>query len=126
MRSLQNLVFCLRLSFCVLIAFGYLCFAEDYHLERIFELLKLKFSINSVLVEPGLTLIPAMLSLPNLIDLVVITTGSKVIGSAGRTPHWSESTTVGLSNLQHVDTTLVGHDVVTVLTSTNSTRGAEK
>lgn len=76
--------------------------------------MKRDFNINSILVEPGLTLIPAFLSQTHLVDMVVITTGSTIIGPAGRTPHWTEvQSTQPL--LQHIDATLVGKDVVTIL-----------
>jgi riboflavin biosynthesis pyrimidine reductase len=65
--------------------------------------------IGSLLIEPGLRLIPSLLQRPDLLDALVVTVAPIIVGSSGRAPVYNE---VERPALQAVNTMLIGQDVV--------------
>lgn len=96
-------------------------------MNSVLECLKATFDIQSVLIEPGLRMIPRLLCPPTAIaqtdttrlaDMVFITTGSTVIGAAGRTPDWSSVQSdqqQGAPAMEFVGSAVVGKDTVSAL-----------
>jgi riboflavin biosynthesis pyrimidine reductase len=65
--------------------------------------------ISSVLIEPGLRFIPALLQTPHLLDALVVTTAPLIIGSGGQAPSYDK---VGKQHLKTVNTMRIGQDTV--------------
>lgn len=104
------------------------CFSPDhFNMESMLECLKATFDIQTVLIEPGLRMIPRLLCPPStkdqpkigkLVDIVYITTGSTVVGPAGRMPDWSSVQSdqqPGAPFMEFVESMVVGQDTVSAL-----------
>jgi riboflavin biosynthesis pyrimidine reductase len=65
--------------------------------------------IGSLLIEPGVRLIPILLRRPELLDALVVTVAPIIVGSSGRAPTYDK---VARPALRAVNTMLIGQDVV--------------